>query len=143
MIVQRHWLGVACVAALFGLTGGALAQIRYSPSISVHPIITPMPTITTVPSLTAPTFKPTMTPSLAPTIRPTLAAPLAAPVPTAPVAAPVARAVRFRCEAMPQDEACRERSEAPDGDSHDDECNCSRDYCYPAPDGNRICEKLQ
>ncbi len=133
-------LPVAVMIALFavGLTKPAAAQhVELPAGIGSHvPIITPMPTITVTPSLT-----PSFTPSVAPVIAPAPA--LVAPAPAPSIASPVARSVRFRCEVLPQDQSCREHSEAPDGDAHDDQCDCSRDYCYPAPDGNRVCEKLQ
>ena len=133
---------VAVVIAAFtvGLKTGATAQYVELPlGVGQHaPMVTPPPTITPVPSLT-----PSLTPSLAPSLAPAISPSTAAPAVAAPVAAPAPRSVRFRCEVLPQDQSCREHSETPDGDAHDDQCDCSRDYCYPAPDGNRVCEKLQ
>jgi len=66
-------------------------------------------------------------------------APVLTPQTSAPVAAAPARIVRFRCELAPQEQACREPGSADGGG--DDECNCTRDYCYTASTGVRVCEK--
>jgi hypothetical protein len=137
---RGYWLGVA---ALFGLTGVAMAQVRYSaPIITPHPIITPVPTITTTPSLTTPSIAPVITPNLTAPVAP----PIAAPAPSSNAPVPVVHAVRFRCEVMPQDQSCREPPEVHDGGGDDSECNCSTDPCYNIMDqttglSRRICEK--
>ena len=134
----RHLVVGALVAGLLVLAGGAMAQpVELPAGIGTTPVITPVPVMPMVtPSLTTPSLTPIVTPTLAPpaTFNPTVAP---------PIAAPVARSVRFRCEVLPQDQSCREHSEAPDGDAHDDRCDCNQDLCYPAADGNRVCEKLQ
>jgi hypothetical protein len=131
------------VAALaMALTAGAAAQSIKLPSTVGPAPIAPIAPIQP-PRLTAPSLVPSLTPNLAPKLTPSQipqAPPLAAPAPVAPsAAAPVV--VKFRCEVVPQDQACRADGGTPDGGGGDAECSCASDYCYWNDQGRHVCEK--
>ena len=132
------------VALCFALVGAA-ATAAFAQRIGVEPPVrtSPVPHLggigggaAVLPTMPQIAPAPMIAPQIAPA--PAIAPPLAAPQPVAPVAP--ARVVRFRCQIAPETDSCREPP-PPDGGGSDEECDCTRDYCYDDGTGVRVCEK--